>query len=252
MKVLILAAGYATRLYPLTKDKAKPLLPIKGRPIINFIIKGIEPLDEVDKIYVVTNQKFYDIFCQWRDDYRFDKEIEIINDETLQDETKLGAIGDIDYVIKKRDIKDDLLIVAGDNLFNFNLTEFRDKAKKVAPAVSLGIYDVKEKELAKLYGVVSLNDNNQILELQEKPKMPKSSLIAVGVYLIPKEKLGLIHNYLGEGNTPDEPGYFIRWLCQKDRVYGIPLVGEWFDIGSLESYHKANEVWKKMDDEDIS
>jgi len=248
MKVLILAAGYATRLYPLTKDKAKPLLPVKGTPIINFIIRKIESLDEVDKIYVVTNQKFYDFFCQWRNNYRFNKEIKIINDKTLKDETKLGAIGDIDYVVKNEDINDDLLIVAGDNLFDFNLTEFKDKAKKVAPAVSIGIYDVKEKKLAKLYGVVSLSDNNQILELQEKPEIPKSSLIAVGIYLIPKEKLDLIHNYLDEGNTPDEPGYFIRWLCQKDRVYGIPLTGKWFDIGSIESYHRANAIWRKMDE----
>ena len=247
MRALILAAGYATRLYPLTKNKAKPLLPIKGTPIISYIIKRIEPIKGLNKIYVVTNQKFYSDFCQWKDNYKFTKHIEIVNDKTQEDETKLGAIGDIDFVIRNKNIEEDLLVVAGDNLFNFDLLDFTDKAMKKKPAVSLGIYDVKEEELAHLYGIVSLNNQNKIVDFQEKPDEPKSTLAAVGIYFIPREILNLISKYLNEGNTSDEPGYFIRWLYKNNEVYGALLPGEWFDIGSIESYHRANGAWKEVD-----
>jgi glucose-1-phosphate thymidylyltransferase len=245
MKALILAAGYATRLYPLTKNRAKPLLPIKGTPIINYIIKRLEPIEDIDKIYVVTNQKFYNDFCQWKDNYKFEKDIEIVNDETIEDETKLGAIGDIDFVIQKKEINEDLIIVAGDNLFDFNMVDFTNKAKSKKPAVSLGIYDVKEEKLARLYGIVGLDEGNKLIDFQEKPQEPRSTLAAGGIYFIPRNILSLVSRYLEEGKTPDEPGYFIRWLYKNNEVYGISLTGKWFDIGSVESYHRANGAWKE-------
>ena len=250
MKALILAAGYATRLYPLTKDKAKPLLPIKGTPIISYIIRRIEPIEGLNKIYVVTNQKFYSDFCKWKDNYKFTKHIEIINDKTQKDEAKLGAIGDIDFVIKNKNIEEDILVVAGDNLFNFDLLDFTKKATEKKPAVSLGIYDVKEEELAHLYGIVSLNNQNKIVDFQEKPDEPKSTLAAVGIYFIPREILNLVSKYLDEGNTFDEPGYFIKWLYKNNEVYGVSLPGEWFDIGNIESYHRTNSIWREGDEVD--
>lgn len=248
MKVLILAAGYAVRLHPLTKSRPKPLLPVKGTPIINYIVKKIEPINDVDKIYVVTNQKFYDHFIQWKENYKFKKDIEIVNDNTQEDQTKLGAIGDMDFVIRNKNINEDLLIVAGDNLFNFNLVDFVKSAYGVRPAASLGVYDVKEEELARLYGIVTLNDQSQIIDFQEKPAEPKSTLAAVGIYFISADLIGLISKYLGEGNTSDQPGYFINWLVKVDKVYGFSLPGEWFDIGSIESYQRANGSWKEEEE----
>lgn len=250
MKALILAAGYATRLYPLTRNKAKPLLPVKGSPIVNYIVKKIETIDEVDRIYLVTNNKFYNDFVEWSEIYKFKKKIEIINDQTLGDETKLGAIGDIKFVVDNKIIKEDFLIVAGDNLFSFNLHNFIEKVYGLEEAVCLGLHDVKEKEMAQLYGIVSINKENQIVDFQEKPSSPKSTLAAVGIYFIPKGKVNLISKYLEEGNTSDQPGYFINWLCKRDKVYGFLLPGDWFDIGNIESYERANGTWKEEEEID--
>ncbi|MCK5306713.1 MAG: nucleotidyltransferase family protein [Candidatus Omnitrophica bacterium] len=245
MKALILAAGYATRLYPLTKNKAKPLLPINGKPIINYILERLETVKEIDKVFVVTNDKFYIDFLDWKSLAYFRKEIEVINDGTLEDQEKLGAIGDIDFVINSRQIKDDLLIIAGDNLFNFNIVDFVQKSYNMKPSVSMGVYDLKDKRLAGLYGIVKLNGQNRIVDFEEKPRLPKSSLAAAGIYLIPESAIELVASYLKEGNSPDQPGHFISWLYKVNKVYGFQLAGDWFDIGSLECYKKADELYKE-------
>lgn len=245
MKAIILAAGYATRLYPLTKNRAKPLLPVNGLPIVNYILRRLEQVEKLDAVYVVTNDKFYGDFQQWSQTYKFSKHVEVINDHTIQDQTKLGAIGDMKYVIDTKNITEDMLVIAGDNLFNFNLADFIKHALNKKPAVSLGVYDVGEKEMAKLYGIVSLNDNNKVVEFQEKPEQPKSTLAAAGIYYMPREIIGSIETYLNEGNTADQPGHLISWLCEHEEVYAFNLPGKWFDIGSIESYQRANGTWKE-------
>jgi glucose-1-phosphate thymidylyltransferase len=245
MKAIILAAGYATRLYPLTKNKSKPLLPVKDKSIIDYIIDRIKGIGSLDKVYVVTNNKFYNDYVKWNKESMHDKEIEIINDKTIEDETKLGAIGDINYVLESQKIDDDVLVIAGDNLFNFDIDSFIKKSYNVKPSASMGLYDIGDINMAHLYGIVAIGDDNLVVEFQEKPKEPKSTLAAVGVYFLPKEIAQLIPEYLDEGNSPDQPGHFMSWLSEKNKLYAFKLAGDWYDIGSIESYNKANESYKE-------
>lgn len=243
LKALILAAGYATRLFPLTKQIPKPLLPIMGKPMIEYILDNIASVDEVDEVLVVTNEKFYPHFKIWKDRAEaanvYDKKITIINDHTTKDGTKIGAVGDINFVLKEANVDDDLLIIAGDNLFDFDLKKFvlyfREKNKPI-----VALYDVKELEIAKRMGVVELDDSEKIIDFEEKPENPKTTLIAICCYVFPKGKLARVQEYLDKGNNPDAPGFYVEWLCKNDDVNGWVLTGNWFDVGNLDQYEKAN------------
>ena len=243
MKALILAAGYATRLYPLTKDRPKPLLPVSGQPMIEHILKKIEDIEEIDKIYVVTNEKFAGHFRDWKDAYPSGKEIKIINDATISDEDKLGAIGDMQLVVKEEGLNDDLLVVAGDNLFDFDLGDFINFFKE--KGASVGLRDVQDREAVKRYSMVEIDEDKKILSFQEKPSQPTTTLIAICLYLFPKEKLNLISEYLKEGNNPDAPGFYIAWLHRREPVYGFVFEGKWYDIGDLKCYEEANREYNK-------
>ncbi len=240
MKALILAAGYGTRLYPLTKDKPKPLLPVAGRPMLEYTLKKIEEIDEVKEIYVVTNEKFAGHFQAWKDTYKGKKEIKIINDATTSDEDKRGAIGDMQLVIEQEKVNDDLLVVAGDNLFEFSLEDFINFFQKKGTAV--GLYDFQDREAVKRYSAVEIDAHKKILSFREKPSQPSTTLIAICLYLFPKEKLNLISQYLKEGNNPDAPGLYIAWLHRRDPVYGFVFNGKWYDIGDLKCYEEANQA----------
>ncbi len=244
MKALILAAGYGTRLYPLTEDKPKPLLPVAGRPMIEHILEKIEAIEELDKIYVVTNEKFAGHFRHWRDTYLSRKEIKIINDATTSDENKRGAIGDMQLVIEEEEINDDLLVVAADNLFQFHLGDFLSFFQEKGAAV--GLYDFRDREAVKRYSIVEIDENKKILSFQEKPSQPRTTLIAICLYLFPREKLSLISQYLQEGNNPDAPGFYIAWLHQREPVYGFVFEGKWYDIGDLQCYEEANREYSRV------
>jgi len=241
MKALILAAGYATRLFPLTKDKAKPLLPIAGKPIIDYIIEDLEKIPDLDQIYVVTNNKFASSFEQWASNSQFKKPIKIINDGTLSDEDKLGAIGDMLLVVQKENIQDELMVIAGDNIFEagfFEIVAFY-RSKKGAPCIAS--FDIENLELAKQYGIVELDSDNLVINFVEKSQDPPGTQAAVGLYLFPKDKIGLIDQYVSENANKDAPGYYISWLVNKGEVYAFPLEGKWYDIGDLGSYEKADK-----------
>lgn len=244
MKAIILAAGYATRLYPLTLQKAKPLLPVGDQPIINYIIDGLLDVPSVSTIYVVTNNKFYKDFHQWQKNSYFNKDIVVINDKTTSDKDKLGAIGDIDLVIKKMDIDDDLLIVAGDNLFRFELAEFVDFFKK--NGLSIASYKYPYKNELSRYGIVELDRNNRVIRFQEKPQKPRSDLVAMCLYGFPKNKLGLIKEYLMKGNNKDAPGFYLQWLVEKESVYSFIFSGQWHDIGTKEAYERAQMEYEEV------
>lgn len=243
MKALILAAGYGTRLYPLTKDKPKPLLPVAGRPMLEHVLKKIEEIEEIDTIYVVTNEKFAGHFCEWKDTYTSRKEIKIINDATTSDEDKRGAIGDMQLVLEEEGINDDFLVVAGDNLFQFDLRDFVNFFGE--KGTSVGLYDFRDREAVKRYSTVEVDGDKKILCFREKPSQPSTTLIAICLYLFPKEKLNLISEYLKEGNNPDAPGFYIAWLHRRDPVYGFVFEGEWFDIGDLKCYEEANREYNR-------
>jgi glucose-1-phosphate thymidylyltransferase len=241
MIAIILAAGYATRLYPITLNQPKPLLKVSGKPIVEHIINKVLSFNNIEKIYIITNNKFYTHFSSWLNQYDNNKPIKIINDQTQNSADRLGAIGDINFVIKQEQINEDILIVGGDNLFEDNLNNLFEHFKTKGTSILLN--DVIDYDLAKLYGVVSLNENNQIIEFSEKPKSPKTTLISTLIYALKKEHLPLIGEALKQGFA-DRAGDFISYLSKKEQIYGLPLEGHWFDIGSLEQLKKAEEVYK--------
>ncbi len=242
MKALVLAAGYATRLYPLTKECPKSLLPIKGKPIIDYIIDKIETADNIDEIFVITNGKFLSHFEIWRESRVSKIKISLINDLTKDNEARLGAIGDMNFAINKELIDDDLLVIGGDNLFDGSLRHFLDFAKLNKECPVVGAYDVKTKDEAKLYGVIELDKEKRVIDFTEKPESPLSTLIAMCLYYFPKEKLSLISEYLkGKHGKHDAMGFYIEWLRHKASVYGYVFSGKWYDIGDHKFYHTANE-----------
>jgi glucose-1-phosphate thymidylyltransferase len=246
MKALILAAGYATRLYPLTLNKPKPLLSVGEKLVIEYIIERIGELEEIDEIFIVTNQKFFSHFEMWLKNFRFSKKIEILNDGTVSNVDRLGAIRDIEFVITRKRINCNLLIIAGDNLFENSLQDFVRFSQRKIPSMSIGLYDVRDKELAKKFGVVEIDKDNQIIDFQEKPLLPKSSLVAKCLYFFPKEKIGLINQYLKEDkNVKDAPGYYIEWLVKREKVFGFVFRGRWYDIGDISSYEEAKQAYEK-------
>lgn len=238
MNAIILAAGYATRLYPMTKDCPKALLSINGRPIIDFIMEKLSLIPDLEDVFVVTNNKFISLFVRWLESQKPRFNIKIINDKTSSEKDRLGAIGDLSFVIKKGKINSDLLIIAGDNLFDFTLEEFIRSSQKTQH-VSVGIYDIENLDQADKFGVVKIGRNNNLVEFVEKPKIPFSSLIAVGIYFMPRETLKFINEYLSSTGSPDALGNYIKWLMDRDRVRGYKFKGVWYDIGDIDTYKKA-------------
>ncbi len=246
MKALILAAGYATRLYPLTKDRPKPLLPVADRPMIDYIIDKILEVDIIDALYVVTNHKFAGHFEKWQRNLSLPIRSTIIDDGTLSDEDKLGAIGDMRFVINRESINDDLLVVAGDNLFDFKISGLVEFFKKKNRRPSITLYDVGDLELVKKYSVIELDKKDRVISFEEKPKVPKTTLIAICLYLFPRETLKRIDEYFNKKLNPDAPGYFISWLSGEEPVYGYKVSGVWYDIGGFDAYHKADSEYKHL------
>jgi glucose-1-phosphate thymidylyltransferase len=247
MKVLILAAGYATRLYPLTLTQPKPLLDVAGQPMIDYVLDNIAPIGGIDRVYVVTNAKFAAQFQQWADQYRAAKsklDFTIVNDGSTDDSNKLGAIGDIHLVLTREKIDDDLIVVAGDNLFSQTLQGFGAVCReKKAPV--LAVYDVGSLDEIKKYNSITLDASGKITFFEEKPKNPTSSLTGIALYYYPKSTLPLIHQYIAEKNNPDQPGRLVQWLYTRTPVYTWRVPGIWFDIGSKENLAEANRIFSK-------
>ena len=227
MKALILAAGYATRLRPLTDTIAKPLLPVGGRPMVDWLLEKIRAVDEVDAVHLVTNSRYAEQFRGWGES----QGVAVHDDGTTTNDHRLGAIGDIRFTLAEAGIEDDLLVVAGDNLFE---TELRGlvrfwRSKGVASAVA--VYDVGAPELASRYGVVGVAPDMRVVSFVEKPADPQSTLAATAAYVYHREHVRLVDRYLEDGNPPDQPGNLIAWLHRRAPVYAYALEGEWFDIG---------------------
>jgi len=243
MDAIILSAGYATRLYPLTKNIPKPLINVAGKPIIEHIIGKLESISTLNKIYVITNDKFERHFKDWTTNFNSKKPLEIINDGTKSNDDRLGALGDINYLIKNKNLTNDFIIIAGDNLFELSLDEvakiFNDKKQNV-----IVVYDVKNLELAKHYGIVEIN-NNIVVHFEEKPSNPKSTLASTGIYLFPQKTIALIQKYIAQGNNPDKTGDFIEWLHKRENIYAFITDKPWYDIGSLKQLEKANQEYKR-------
>jgi glucose-1-phosphate thymidylyltransferase len=247
MKVLILAAGYATRLYPLTLTQPKPLLPVAGKPMIDYVLDNLAAIDGIDQVYVVTNAKFAGHFEKWAAGHATSHsriKFTIINDGSTDDSNKLGAIGDLNLVLTKEKVDDDLIVVAGDNLFSEKLAAF-GKFCREKDAPVLGTYDVGSLEQVKKYCAINLDAQGKIVFFEEKPKQPTSTLIGIALYYYPKATLPLIKQYLAEGNNPDQPGRLIQWLYPRLPVYTWTVPGIWYDIGSKETLEEANRIFTR-------
>ena len=189
--------------------------------------------------------KFYSIFKEWaKQQTDFGCDIRIINDGTTTPEGRLGSIGDIEFALKEARIEDDVLVVGGDNLFDYNITEYIEFAKAKSPAVSIGLYDVEDLKEATKFGIVGLDGSAKIISFEEKPEQPRSTLVAMCFCYFPQNSLGLINDYLVESTKSDTTGDYIRWLYQKSDVYGFKFTGKWYDIGSIEAYKEAQEKFR--------
>jgi glucose-1-phosphate thymidylyltransferase len=228
MKALILAAGYATRLRPLTNSVPKMLLPLAERPMLDYLLDRIREVDELDEIHLVTNAQFAPVFRDWAPG-----DVIVHDDGTTSNEDRLGAIGDIAFTIERAGLEgEDLLVVAGDNLIGYSLPEFVDFWQEKGGS-AIAVHEVADRSLLPQYGVVELDDDDRVVGLEEKPAEPKSDLAATAAYLYRGADLELLPRYLEEGNAPDAPGNFAVWLHTRLPLYGYRFSGEWHDIGDL-------------------
>jgi glucose-1-phosphate thymidylyltransferase len=247
MKVIILAAGYATRLYPLTLTQPKPLLPVAGQPMVEYVLDNLAPIGGIDRIYVVTNAKFASHFEQWSQAYRASKSklnFTVVNDGSTDDTNKLGAIGDIHFVLNTQKVDDDIIVVAGDNLFSDKLEGFGRVCREKQQPV-LAVYDVGDLEQIKKYNSITVDAEGRITFFEEKPKNPTSTLTGIALYYYPRATLPLIKQYVAEGNNPDQPGRLIQWLYTRVPVYTWRVPGLWYDIGSKETLEEANRIFAR-------
>jgi glucose-1-phosphate thymidylyltransferase len=240
MKALILAAGYATRLRPLTDDIPKMLLPLAERPMLDYLVERLHEVDELDEIHLVTNARFADAFRDWAP-----QDVTVHDDGTTSNEDRLGAIGDIAFAIERGELEgEDLLVVAGDNLIGYSLAEFvawwRGK-----DGSAIAVRELDDRALLSQYGVVELDDDDRVVGLEEKPAEPKSNLAATASYVYLREHLALLPRYLADGNPPDAPGNFTVWLHTREPVYGYRAQGEWHDIGDLRQLVEADNLLRE-------
>jgi glucose-1-phosphate thymidylyltransferase len=245
VKAVVLAAGYATRLYPLTLDRPKALLPVGGKPMLEHLLERLDGVEGLDEIHVVTNSKFAAAFREWAEGYG-EGGVRILDDGTSDEETKLGAIGDLELVIRSAELDDDLLVLAGDNLFSESLAPFAEFGQsKGAPA--LGVYDVGDLEAIRRYNAIVLDDEDRVRFFEEKPERPTSTLTGIALYFYPRSALGLVGEYLAEGKNPDQPGWLVQWLYPRTDVYAWRVPGRWYDVGSQETLAEADRAFAPRD-----
>lgn len=245
MKAFILAAGFATRLYPLTLNQPKALLPIKNKPILNYIIEKVEKIPKVNRIYIVSNEKFYPNFKAWFNNNQksFSKPIFIFNEGSLSAEHQRGPIDHCMEIINQDNIDDDLLILYGDNFFSLDLNRFVEffKNKK---STCLACYALLDLDEAKKFGNIKIDQNNKIVAIKEKPQNPESNLAVTGIYLIKKDDLNDLRSFHQKSKEKNKLSthwsvtYFILDLYLKKDVYAFPFSGDWVDIGNKEDYGK--------------
>lgn len=243
IKVLLLAAGYATRLYPLTENTPKPLLKVGEKTIINHILSKLEEIKKVKEVHVVTNDKFYSAFVDWSRNFHSPFKLKILNDGTTSNENRLGAVGDINFVINQEKIKDDLLVIAGDNLFGFSLLDFVDFFKSKNTSI-VAFHDLKDKNKVKSKYGVGIVQGSKVIDFEEKPLEPKSSLASTACYLFKKNDLSRIGELVKTGKV-DAPGNLVKYLATESEVHAFVFGEHWFDVGSFESLEEAKRVYER-------
>ena len=240
MKCILLAAGYATRLLPLTANKPKALLDVGPHKMIDYIVRAIDKVNLIDKIYIVTNARFAEQFRQWAPSAPTKKPIVILDDHTDSNENRLGAIGDLQYTIEQEHVEDDVFVLAADNLFEFDLNEmvnlFLERNENI-----ITVRRILDETLLKRMGIVSVDENMRVTEFAEKPEHPKSNLSSPALYIYRKADLPLVQKYLEEGNNPDAPGNLVPYMVEHSVVSAYEFKGIWYDIGTHESLSEVSE-----------
>ena len=244
MKVLVLAGGYGTRLYPIVKDIPKALLEVCGKTLIDHVLEKFIHVPGIEEVCVVTNDKFAAQLQAWagrKTGLPF--ALRVVNDGTRSPEERLGAVGDILFVFDQEKAPVDWVVAGSDNLFDAGVAEFVRFAQAKSPHASVGAYDIRDTAAASKYGVLDLADDGRIVSLEEKPQAPRSSLISMCLYYFPREMQALIRRYVEETRATDTTGGCFQWLYQKSPVYSFKFQGKWYDIGSLESYDQAQKTY---------
>ena len=241
MKCLILAAGYATRLYPLTENFPKPLLDVGGKTILDWLVDDIDTAGLVDEYVVISNHKYAHHFETWAKTKTM--KVTVVDDGTSSNETRLGAVKDIQFAIDQLQLDDDMLVIAGDNVLDFSLTKFVRYAAEKNTSCIMRYYEPSEQKLTKC-GVVAVDENDRIQSMEEKPAQPKSHWCCPPFYYYTKEDARLVEKGIASGCGTDAPGSYIAWLCTQTPVYAMEMPGKRFDVGNLESYQKIKEEYK--------
>lgn len=242
MKCLLLVAGYATRLYPLTKDLPKSLLPVGGKTILEHLFEKIAQVPAIDEVILVSNARFAPHFRSFLVSRSDPFRIRVVDDGTHDNESRLGAIGDMELAIRECGIDDDLLVLAGDNLFDFSLADFAAFFGEVGTDC-ITAHEESSLEALRRTGVAVLDGSGRVLSFAEKPRDPQSSWAVPPFYIYGRKTLPLVTRYLEEGENPDAPGQFVRWLVGRAAVHAFRFAGQRHDIGSLESYRAAQALF---------
>ena len=240
MKCVILAAGYATRLYPLTENRPKPLLPVNGKTILDWLLEDLAGLPQIDGTVVISNHRFAEQFEQWAK--TCSAPVIVLDDGTVSNETRLGAVRDIAFAVDRLDLSDDILVAAGDNLLDFSLAGFLAFAREKKSSCVMCYREEEKKKLQKT-GVAVIDETGRILSMEEKPKEPKSSWCIPPFYFYRKEDVPLIREGIASGCGVDAPGSFLSWLCRKTAVHAWEMPGRRFDIGDLAGYEYVQNVF---------
>ena len=241
MKCLILAAGYATRLYPLTENFPKPLLKIGGKAILDWLLEDIDTAGVVDQYVVISNHRYAPHFREWAG--RHSLPIRVVDDGTVSNETRLGAVSDIQFAIESLDLKDDMLIIAGDNVLDFSLTRFIRYAQRRGTSCAMRYHEPDEARLRRS-GVCEIDGDERLLSLQEKPEAPGSHWCTPPFYYYTARDAARIGEAIADGCETDAPGSLLGWMCRRCTIHSMEMPGNRYDIGNLESYRRAQEVYR--------
>lgn len=241
MKCLILAAGYATRLYPLTENFPKPLLTVGEKTILDWLLDDIEAAGEVDEYVVISNHKFARHFEAWAETKPY--KITVVDDGTSTDETRLGAVCDVQFAIDKLGLDDDMLVIAGDNVLDFSLTKFIAYCRAKKTSCVMCYYEPSEKKLLKC-GVLTIDENDRILNMTEKSPTPATHWCCPPFYYYAKADVRRVKDGIAAGCGTDAPGSYIAWLCMQTAVHAMEMPGKRYDIGNLESYKTVQKEYR--------
>lgn len=240
MKNIIIAAGYATRLYPLTENFPKPLLKVGQRNILERMLDDVDRLPEIDSHIIVTNHRFAPVFEEWRSGVSYNKPITIIDDGTSTNETRLGAVRDLLLAIERCGIDDDIMVLAADNILEFSLRGFVDYFREKGTSVIMCHHEPELRRLQRT-GVIAVDGDMRVLEMQEKPEHPVSNWAVPPFYIYSRRDLPLIRDCMSHGCGFDAPGNLAHYLAETSTLHAWPMPAGRFDIGSLDSYHEAQK-----------